>query len=346
MLTDPDQARAPREVFARTRAWLLEAEPRSRPVPPSDGALPTVSEELAAGGVRERPFLADGPQGRLVGTLAEPLDGARASLTAVFLNAGAIRRIGPHRMWTEAARRFGLKGVTSLRLDLEGIGDSDGDGEQFADVAHFHGEQFFAQARSALDALQGAGLGNRFILFGLCSGAYWAFHAALADDRVAAAVLINPRVVYWDDSLEISRELRRTRLLTKPVIWKRVLRGDVSLARWATMIRWLVGSPVRYVRGLREPRSDTPSIDDQIAAAFDRLRDRGVRARFVFCDGEPLFEELTRGGLLDRPDRWPTVSVVRLPGRDHTLRPLWMHEHVVAAMDGALDAELAVAAVE
>lgn len=346
MLTDPDQARAPREVFARTRAWLLEAEPRSRPVPASDGALPTVSEELAAGGVRERPFLADGPQGRLVGTLAEPLDGARASLTAVFLNAGAIRRIGPHRMWTEAARRFGLKGVTSLRLDLEGIGDSDGDGEQFADVAHFHGEQFFAQARSALDALQGAGLGNKFILFGLCSGAYWAFHAALADDRVAAAVLINPRVVYWDDSLEISRELRRTRLLTKPVIWKRVLRGDVSLARWATMIRWLVGSPVRYVRGLREPRSDTPSIDDQIAAAFDRLRDRGVRARFVFCDGEPLFEELTRGGLLDRPDRWPTVSVVRLPGRDHTLRPLWMHEHVVAAMDGALDAELAVAAVE
>jgi pimeloyl-ACP methyl ester carboxylesterase len=343
MLTDPDQARAPREVFERTRAWLLQAEPRSRPAPRDDDTGPTVSEELIAGGVRERPFLVAGTQGRLVGTVAEPLDEAPAPLTAVFLNAGAIRRIGPHRMWADAARRWGLKGVTSLRLDLEGIGDSDGDGELFADVAHFHGEQFFDQARAALDALEDAGLGNRFILVGLCSGAYWAFHTALADDRVAAAVMINPRVLYWDDNLEISRELRRTRLLTKPVIWKRVLRGDVSWARWATFVRWLAGAPLRLVRARRAPERDTPSVDDQIAAAFDRLRDRDLHARFVFCDGEPLFDELTRGDLLDRDDRWPTVSLTRLPGRDHTLRPLWMHEHVVAAMDDALDAELALA---
>jgi hypothetical protein len=302
-----------------------------------------VSEELIAGGVRERPFLVAGAQGRLVGTVAEPLDEPTAPLTAVFLNAGAIRRIGPHRMWANAARRWGRKGVTSLRLDLEGIGDSDGDGELFADVAHFHGEQFFDQARAALDALEDAGLGNRFVLVGLCSGAYWAFHAALADDRVVAAVMINPRVLYWDDNLEISRELRRTRLLTKPVIWKRVLRGDVSWARWATFVRWLAGAPLRLVRARRAPERDTPSVDDQIAAAFDRLRDRDLHARFVFCDGEPLFDELTRGDLLDRDDRWPTVSLTRLPGRDHTLRPLWMHEHVVAAMDDALDAELALA---
>jgi len=341
MLTDPDQARAPRDVFERTRVWLAQARPRQRAAVPAGGDAATV--EAVVGPVRERAFLVAQPGGRLVGTLAEPIDGPTAPLTAVFLNAGAIRRVGPHRLWVDTARRWGARGVPSLRLDLEGIGDSDGDGELFADVAHFHGEQFFAQARAALDALQASGLGDRFILVGLCSGAYWAFHAALADDRVETAVMINPRVIYWDEQLEIARELRRTRLLVKPVTWKRVLRGDVSRERWATMARWLAGSPRRCARRVRR-RDDQPfSVADRIAAAFDRVRERGLRARFVFCDGEPLHDELTRDGLLAQPERWPTVTVTRLPGRDHTLRPLWMHEHVVAALDGALAAELALA---
>ena len=343
MLTDPDQSRAPRDVFERTRAWLAAADARSPAArsTPVAGARPVdEEEEVTVEGVRERPFVIERPQGRLVGTLSTPSDRPSAPLTAVFLNAGAIRRVGPHRMWVDAARRWGLQGVTSLRLDLEGIGDSDGDGELFGDVGYFHGAQFFEQTRAALDALEEAGLGNRFLLVGLCSGAYWAFHAALADDRVAAALMINPRVLYWDENLEIARELRRTRLLVRPVIWKRVLRGDVSLARWATMAGWVARTPLRLARARRTREEETVSVEAQIAAAFDRLRDRDLRARFVFCDGEPLFDELTRAGLLAQEGRWPTVSLSKLPGRDHTLRPLWMHEHVVAAMDAALDAEL------
>ena len=189
-------------------------------------------------------------------------------------------------------------GVTSLRLDVEGIGDSDGDGELFGDVGYFHGAQFFEQTRTALDRLEEAGLGDRFVLVGLCSGAYWAFHAALADDRVAAALMINPRVIYWDEHLEIARELRRTRLLVKPVIWKRVLRGDVSFERWAAMARWFAAAPLRFVRRLRRARREPFSVAGRIAAAFDRVRERDLHARFLFCDGEPLFDELTRDGLL------------------------------------------------
>jgi hypothetical protein len=347
MLTDPDQSQAPRAVFERTRAWLAAADARS-PAARSTrvaGARPLdeEEEEVTVEGVRERPFVIERPQGRLVGTLSAPSDRTSAPLTAVFLNAGAIRRVGPHRMWVDAARRWGRQGVTSLRLDLEGIGDSDGDGELFGDVGYFHGAQFFEQTRVALDALEEAGLGNRFLLVGLCSGAYWAFHAALADDRVAAALMINPRVLYWDENLEIARELRRTRLLVRPVIWKRVLRGDVSLARWATMAGWVARTPLRLARARRTREEETVSVEAQIAAAFDRLRDRDLRSRFVFCDGEPLFDELTRAGLLAQEGRWPTVTLSKLPGRDHTLRPLWMHEHVVAAMDAALDAELSLA---
>ncbi len=341
MLTDPDQAHAPLEVFERTRAWLTQAGPLPSSAP---GPGETTAEaELAAGGVRERPFFVELPEGRLAGIATEPREGATAPLTAVFLNAGSIRRVGPHRLWVDAARRWAAQGIPSLRIDLEGIGDSDGDENLFNDVAHFHDARFAEQTCAALDRLEQAGLGSRFLLVGLCSGAYWAFHALLADERVAAALMINPRVLYWDERLEIARELRRTRLLSKAVTWKRVLRGDVSRERWVTMLRWLTSTPVRLVRGLGAGGAEPYSVERRIEAAFDRLRERGGRARFVFCDGEPLCEELTRGGLLAQESRWPTVSVVRLPGRDHTLRPLWMHEHVAAAMDGALDAELALA---
>ena len=206
--------------------------------------------------------------------------------------------------------------MTSLRLDLEGIGDSDGDEELFDDVAHFHGEQFFAQTRAALDALEGAGLGNRFILVGLCSGAYWAFHAALADDRVAAALMINPEG--RSTGMTASRSpasCAAPACSRNPSPGSASCRGDVSLARWATMVAVARrrARPVRRVVCARRQerhaeRGTTRSPPRSIVCS-----DRDLRARFVFCDGEPLFEELTRAGLLDRPDRWPTVSVAGCP---------------------------------
>ena len=100
------------------------------------------------------------PQGRLVGTLAVPSDGRERAADGRLPERG---RDPAHRAASDVGRRreaVGARGVTSLRLDLEGIGDSDGDGELFGDVAHFHGAQFFDQTRAALDALEEAGLGT------------------------------------------------------------------------------------------------------------------------------------------------------------------------------------------
>ncbi len=341
MLAAPDQARRPREVFEQVRGWLDEAPP------PPGGAQspreqPDGSDELLAGGIRERPFIVQLESGRLVGILTEPVEGASAPLAAVFLNAGAIRRIGPHRMWVDAARRWALEGVASLRLDVEAIGDSDGDGERFRDVARFYDHRFDDQARAVLDALEARGIGSRFVLVGLCSGASLAFRTAVVDDRVAASLMLNPGVLFWDERVEIARELRRTRMLSKAVTWKRVLRGDVSSQRWVAVGRWLGRSPVRLVGALgRRSSTALPPVEERIAAAFDSLEVRGIRSRFLFCDGEPLLYELERAGLLSSHERWANVSLRRLPGRDHQLRPLWMHEHVVSAMDEALADELA-----
>jgi pimeloyl-ACP methyl ester carboxylesterase len=338
MMTDPDRSKSPLEVFERARAWLLQQNPR-------DGVLggmgstartPVAATEMEIGDLAERPFIVPQRDGALVGVLTEPISASNSSLTAVFLNAGAIRRIGPHRMWVETARRWGRRGVVSLRIDLEGIGDSDGDGRVFADVSTFYRERFVTQTRDTLDALERAGHGNRFLLVGLCSGAYWAFQTALVDRRVASTLMLNPRALHWDQRAEVLRAMRKVPLLAHAVTWKRLINGDLSTVRWRQGIRTFLNT---VPPGRQGSLSDV-APDALIAASFDELRARGAHARFAFCDGEPQFDELRRYGYVAEHMRWPNISYRRIPGRDHTLRPLWMHSHVTAELDNALAAEL------
>jgi hypothetical protein len=288
---------------------------------------------VGAATVRERPLTVAYGTGSLFGVLSEPVGVPPAGLSAVLLNAGAIRRIGPNRMWVEIARRWAAQGVTALRLDLEGIGDASGDGERYTDVSELYVPEFVAQVKAALDALEARGAPGRCILLGLCSGAYWAFHTSLDDTRVAATVMLNPRVLYWHPDLDSERDARNVkRQFFEARSWRKTLRGEnpMNVRRVAALAR-------RIASRSRPPAAVLASDMEQ---AFDTLRDAGGRAVFVFCDGEPLREELDENGLLPPSKRWPNLELRLIPGRDHTLRPLWMHEHVYAAVDEAFAEEL------
>src|SRR6202020_1242018 len=99
--------------------------------------------------LRERPVFVDGPSGPLFGVLTEPLAGRR-ELTGLLLNAGPQRRTGPNRMWVQIARSWAAQGVSTLRLDLAGIGDSEGDATVLARVAEFYKDTYAEQACGAL----------------------------------------------------------------------------------------------------------------------------------------------------------------------------------------------------
>lgn len=336
MLAEPDRSRTPVEVFETVHSWLEETPEAQAHAP----APVKQDDELSLDGFHERPFMVSSSSGSLVGISAVPETEAKP-LTAVFLNAGAVRRIGPHRLWVDTARRWAQRGVPSLRLDLGGMGDSDGDAQSLADVAEFYDPRFTAEVQAGLDELQRQGLGDRFVVVGLCSGSSWAFQTALKDRRIVAALMINVRILYWDPALDVARDLRRTRLLVKPVIWKRILRGEVSPGRFVAFFGWLGRSPLRRIAQIRGARPEQSPTIEQVAQAFDQLQRQGTELRFLFCDGEPLRDELVRDGLLSQPRRWPNVTATLIPGRDHTLRPLWMHEHVDSALDHALEATLA-----
>jgi hypothetical protein len=325
-------------------SWLAQApEPATaRPVRPP-AAVRAVREivlEVDAARVRESPLTVRWRDRRLAGVLAEPVDAPDTGLCAVFLNAGAVRRVGPNRMWVEAARRWAASGVPVLRIDLEGIGDADGDGDRYRDVTMFYVPELLDQVAVVLDALESRGLGDRFLLTGLCSGGYWAFQAAVREERVSAALLLNAGALVWDPDLVRQRAGRRIAKVLDPDWRRRILRGDVPIAVMRAVAGDYARSTIRrWLRVRRLP--DDPPVTTSIQLALDRLRDTGTRLMLAFSGDEALHAELEADGVLGRRERWPTVELELLPARDHTLRPVVAQRAVLDLLDRQLAIELA-----
>ncbi len=362
MMVEPQDARRPAEVFELVSSWLGEGEPgyglsldtsAAGGWGTADTAAPSEPKRedemvLHCSGValRERPIFLDGPGGQLFGVLTEPL-GAHRELTALLLNAGPQRRIGPSRMWVETARRWAACGVPTLRIDAAGIGDAEGDATVLGQVTAFYRPGYVVQARAALELLAERGLPPRFVMVGLCAGAYWSAQAALADERVAAVIMLNPRTLIFD---EWRHTVRRTRHLRKqmlrPSTWRRALRGELKLAKHLetgrTLVERVASGPVRARARIIAPREGKQPAREPIEDLFDALRDRDQRALLLFTGKEVLHRELSRKGVLDRIDRWPNLELALMgtSADTHTLTPLWLQRQVHEFLDRALEDEL------
>lgn len=356
MTVKPHEARAPREAFATVRRWLDGGDPTVSSQGAAScaetegglGAAAAIGADATAAGaaleldvdgaqLRERVLDVAGPAGRLFGILAEPAAGASAPVCAVLLNAGAISHIGPSRMWVEAARRWAARGVPTLRLDLSGLGDAEGE-DGLAELEALYDARRVAEVRAALDALEADGFGPRFLLGGLCSGAYWAFHAAVADERVRAAALLNPRALTWEPSLERLRELRAG--VRDPRLWGRALRGDIPLARVVAIARWAPLAPLAVLRRSVERRRARRSRTDPLETSLDRLEASDTRVLLAFSGREPLHEELARERRLEALAGRRNVELTSLPGAMHTLRSPAAQRAAHASLDRALTREL------
>jgi dienelactone hydrolase len=339
----PQTARAPVAVIARVGRWLAEAPPAAsgagRRAPAASAAVAAASAEIAVGdgAVRETAISLTVPTGALAGVLAEPLEAPSHGLCAVLLNAGAVRRIGPGRMWVEATRRWAAIGVPALRLDLDAIGDSDGDERPYADDGALYAPTFVPNLLLGLDQLQRRGTAARFVAGGLCSGANWAFHAALRDERVQAVLLINPRALIYTEALGPGRDLRAL-LTQRPSLSK--LRRLATGSRLRSFLRWIARTPLRALRRLGGAAPPAAAYENDLDAALGQFADSGKRMMLLFSEHEPLHEELVRSGRMQRLQAAPGVTCERVRIRDHTLRPLWAQAEAHAALDRALEREL------
>ena len=337
MMRPPQFAKRPNATIARTVSWVSAGESR-RSAAPGGGRIAPVSatdtaEMLVDGDavVVERPFDLEIAGGRLAGVLAEPRDGSRAAapLTAVLLNAGAIRRIGPNRMWVEAARRWAARGIPTLRVDLLHLGDADGDERRYISNKEFYRPEVRAEIAAVLDGLDAAGLPDRFFVGGLCSGANQAFHAAFSDPRVRGVVLLNLWAFFWSEQLAASRDRRNARKMLRSRSWREIVRIAMGRGR------------IGRIAGMRAALASVwPDFGrlytDRVGDALDGLHARGVATTFLFCHNEPLYDDYFANDWSKQLVRWPNVTLERIPIEDHMFRPLWAQRHVHERLDEAI----------
>ncbi len=346
MMLEPQFSRAPEEAIATVAQWLAQTPSGDGPAPAHDpAAAPVVADELvdADAGFRERFVLVQDPDGDLFGVATDPL-GPAAPVRVGFLG-GTGHRIGPNRMWVEAARRWAARGVPSVRLDFAGIGDAGG--EPPPDVPSLYRDVYVGQLRRALDRVS-APEDRVTVPVALCAAAYWAVQTSLSDERRVVPFMVNPGMLSWDaDEHQANMRRHYRKLLFKPETWRRLLRGEVS---WTNAPRAVLNGVVAVLRKLvargTPAGGDTPAIPARggTAGVLDALRDQGTPALMVLTGDEPVLDELRREGDLDRLGAlWPQTTFEIVPGEVdlHTLRPLWLQRRVHAMLDAGLDAELA-----
>ncbi|MEZ5490841.1 MAG: hypothetical protein R3F50_11035 [Gammaproteobacteria bacterium] len=155
-----------------------------------------------------------------------------AEFAVILLNAGMIHSAGPGRLSVKLARELTKNlGITSVRFDLSGLGDSPvrADSLSIFEIAT-------TEPQEIMDDLQRRGF-KQFILIGLCSGAYCAFKTAIKDARVVAAVLINTMDLSGETEPSIKTlENRYQKSIFRWRAWGNLFTGKVNYAQLWRMI--------------------------------------------------------------------------------------------------------------
>jgi dienelactone hydrolase len=329
IMGEPSDAPETATLIATTSEWIGAGE-TSAPA----GGVGRVNERdelvLAELRVRETPIELDQGAGTVRGILARPR-GQATDLCAVVIGAGTVRRIGLGRASVALARRWAARGIPTVRVDLPGIGDSDGEHEPFrADIDGLYRRGVGVQVAAVLAALARTDLPQRYLLVGQCSGAYWAFHRSLADPRVRATVLVNPPPLKWPGAALSRRPLDVTAYLSG--VLRRLARGRLS----------------EVVRDARErkrlprighslARRISPSPRRRLGRQFASLHARGTLTHMVIGRDEPVEAEIAAAGAAGLTEPWPGVTIERLPFRDHTILALAHQRAVAEAVDRALE---------
>ena len=142
-----------------------------------------------------------GTERNLVGVITTPASSTGAPIACLMLNMGANHRGGPHRINVKLAHRLATMGITSLRMDLAGLGDSAPARTELG----YHA-QCVLDLQAGMDLLRTTHGIQRFLVVGLCSGAAHALNLAVADPRVTGILLFDGysfagRRWHWERSL-------------------------------------------------------------------------------------------------------------------------------------------------
>ena len=254
----------------------------------------------------------------LVGILRLPGALTPGAPACLLLNTGVMNRIGPHWMNVKIARGLDAVGVPSLRMDLSGLGDSPPAKSPLRADA-----QAVRDLQAAMDHVQQTLGIDRFVIFGLCSGALNGYRLALADPRVAGLLMFDGFVFPTFKTALLRRWFRFRRMSWSERLHK--LRDRLLFRSRPPTQRRLDGG------GLPDEQFQTPSRA-QFAQSMETLIRRGT-AVFLFYSGSYADGHNYKGQLRDAFGKAMFLNHARydfMADVDHTLTQLETQRRVIA----------------
>jgi len=263
---------------------------------------------------------------QLLGVLSLP-EGPCSETAVLIVVGGPQYRAGSHRQFVLSARRLAAAGFATLRFDVRGMGDSEGEARSFEalddDVACAA-----AALRQRLPAVR------RLVLLGLCDGASAALLYLLSrEDRgVGGLVLLNPwvRSVQTQAATQVKHYYGAR--LRSAAFWRKLLSGGVAVSAAKELganVSTLLRARLKLGAGGRSPHTPAdlagipgPSLPfhERMAAAWAQFQapillllsgdDQTAREFCVAVASTPAWR-----GALERPN----VTRHDLPGADHTM---------------------------
>ena len=230
----------------------------------------------------------------------------------VLLPAGLKDRVGPHRLYVRFARFFASHGVTVLRMDALGVGESDGEFSVAFNGAHYRRIQsglFVGDAQLAMNELTEKYTIQKFILAGLCGGAITAQLTAAVESARVAGVLSFSHVAVLDEegpaALRTRSEvLSNSRAYVKKIssldAWKRVLLGESSLR---SIISTISGLAYLLLERAGLARLRWANENPQFFSSFRFLQHAHIPHKMIFAGRDArwtAFRELVVDGFLDK----------------------------------------------
>lgn len=260
----------------------------------------------------------------------------------VILAHSGINNFSAHRngVWARLARHLAREGISSLRFDFAGTGESSGKlvlglGQSVDDTT------------AAMNALRAAGV-QRLLVVGSCFGSIPSVVAAADRDDVAGAILLSPPLVLADGGQVASFGERVREVLNGPTLRAIVTNHDYR--RWFFARLWVLARTRAQVkfdsltgrsRG-RQPQPSARPIPARgllLQSELARLAAVGARVEVVFgtYDGNLTRivddEDAKRAvGLLQRGSAGLTWTV--LDGPVHGMEEVAMQEQLIRLVVG------------
>lgn len=274
---------------------------------------------------------------------------ARPDLACLLLSPGVKMRVAPHRLYHKIEDEFLAHGISVMRVDFHGLGDSEGElPEQQLDQLYRQVQlgRHVEDVLAAMNWMVEQRVASKFIVGGLCGGALTGLLAAEGDRRIVGLYALGLPVALdgsgGHGAALMTRgqldDLRRSyvRKVFDPASWRRFL---AARSDYRTIFRSLMAAMglnrlslrrAQAVQQLPVPEKPlAPNLNHSFVRAMFSLLRAGAPALLVFSGADRLhweFEEKFRqpwDSALKGFSKQLDVQVI--PAANHVLgEPTWI----------------------